>query len=68
MSFLIALALFGLMFAIILVRVTQRRSVTDEGQLRQRVVEADQQVHAEYLAARREMNKAAGQSWRNLIE
>ena len=68
MSFLVALALFGLMFAVILVHVTQRQSVTDEERLRQRVIEADQQVHAEYLAARREMNKATGQSWRNLIE
>lgn len=68
MSFLIALALFSLVFAAIVVRVTQRQWLTDEEHLRQRVIEADQQVHAEYLAARREMNNAAGQSWRNLIE
>lgn len=68
MSFLIALALFGLMSAVILVRVMQPPSVTEEERLRKWVVEADQQVHAQYLAARREMNKAAGQSWRNLIE
>ncbi|MBY6349829.1 hypothetical protein [Rhodococcoides corynebacterioides] len=68
MIFLIALAVFGLMFGVILVRVMQPPSATEEERLRKRVVEADQQVHAQYLAARREMNKAAGQSWRNLIE
>lgn len=43
-----------------------RRSRTE--QIRRDLLRADQQVHVEHRKARRAMNDAAGQSWRNLAE
>ncbi|WP_273491720.1 hypothetical protein [Gordonia otitidis] len=37
-------------------------------ELHRRVRNADAEIHAEYRAARRAMNDAAGQSWRNLVD
>lgn len=44
--------------------VESRRSVTDA--VRAELLSADQRVDTEYHQARRAMNDAAGQSWRNL--
>ncbi|GAC50993.1 hypothetical protein [Gordonia aichiensis] len=42
--------------------------VRRDQELHRRVRSADAEVHAEYRAARRAMNIAAGQSWRNLVD
>lgn len=41
---------------------------SSEQRIRCQVIEADQQIQREYHDARRAMNIAAGQAWRNLTE
>ncbi|OZE13478.1 hypothetical protein CH255_13255 [Rhodococcus sp. 05-2255-2A2] len=41
---------------------------TQEQRLRRDVLRADQQVQREYREARRAMNIASGQAWRNLAD
>ncbi len=45
-----------------------RRRQQTEARLRQDLHLADLRVQSEFRQARRAMNEAAGQSWRNLVE
>lgn len=49
-------------------RDRQARVERTEAEIRSRLHDADAEVSAEHGRARRAMNKAAGQAWRNLIE
>jgi hypothetical protein len=63
--FLVLLVVCSLVaHALGLFRVRPHRSAADT--IRSDLFVADQKVAAEHLRARRAMNEAAGQSWRNL--
>lgn len=67
-SFLVAAMVLG--FGIALMRYAQHHTVQRpaEERLKRRVLEADHQLSVAHRQARRAMNDAAGQSWRNLTE
>jgi len=65
-TILILIGLFGLAAIVATFVSAARVRESREQQLRREVLEADRQVHEEYRNARRAMNIASGQAWRNL--
>ena len=61
----LVLILVGSFIASIVRRIYATRRATAD-KVRRDLLVADQKVASEHLRARRAMNKAAGQSWRNL--
>lgn len=57
-----------LVAAVIVVVVTHAILAVIDAVRQRRVLSPIEQVEADYQAARRAMNDAAGQSWRNLID
>lgn len=49
-----------------MLRFVGRKRRSPNGRLRQDLFIADQRIGSEFQRARRDMNDAAGQSWRNL--
>jgi len=68
--FLVLVVVMVLGFGITLMRYAQHHTECRgaEERLKRRVLEADHRLSVAHRQARRAMNDAAGQSWRNLTE
>lgn len=63
---IVGVAVFVLLVGAVVFSPSSRES--SEERIRRQVIDADQEIQREYRDARRAMNIAAGQAWRNLTD